>query len=189
MNVWLIHIKAGSETSADPRPSCIKRGIVGTDWYNRPPDFIKDRVLLKKYSEIEHKNDHDRSTELVKLDMQINDLVWARGSTGDYFLGRVTSDYYQEEGVRKCEWYNVGMEDAMPKEFTMFFIMPVSAYSVNTDVLKNDSMNSNDIKRFSKITYNLKSNCNMYNPDELSDENVMDLEEWIKTCKKLTKGV
>ena len=117
MNIWRINLKSDG---VNPREFCLKRNIVGVGW---PVDHTNNTLVWKEYYELAmetYYNQPERdkgwwpALNAMKNRMVIGDLVWTRDTKGEYYLGRITSDWrYDTSGeyrdadmvnIRSCEW-------------------------------------------------------------------------------------
>jgi len=181
MNVWRIHIKADSETGIDPRQCCIKRGVIGVGWHSHLDiDWDKITVGMGKQRIVEEyeerskegceevrEEDYRGATYTVKYEVKDKDLVWAKDSKGEYFIGCVTGECFfdlPEEyvtadtaGLRKCDWHKY--DEALPQKLKDCFADPTAIRSITDDAIKES---------LRKI-YSQKSGCE-YTFDEFLDE-------------------
>ena len=122
MNIWRIHLKADAIATVDPNEFCIRVGVVGVGW---PIDISGISMPLARELYMQKaKNDYNNAINWrIALNamiyrIKLDDLIWTRNKNGEYFIGRILSDWYYETkkdnidadtmNIRKCEWYNVG---------------------------------------------------------------------------------
>jgi hypothetical protein len=176
MNIWRIHLKADAKEDSDQRQLCLAKGIVGVGWqieYDTVP------VEWEDYFETA-KDDYGNTSwwtalNAIKNRMEIDDLIWTRDWNGNYFLGRLVSDWYYDTSqecsnadivnVRKCEWQKVGTEQAVPGKVVSSFRPARTVQAIDDDA----------VYYFSQITYNQITRSNHYGVDDLSGQDIFSL--------------
>lgn len=176
MNIWRIHLKSDSKAGIDQRQFCLDKGIVGVGW---PIDAETTTVSWDEYLKT-GKNEYGDTSwwtalNAVKNRMQMDDLIWTRDWHGNYFLGRIMSEWHYDASeeclnadivnVRKCEWYKIGTEEAVPGKVISSFRPARTVQIIDDDTVLS----------FSKIIYNKKNNSSFYQVDNLSGEDIFSL--------------
>jgi hypothetical protein len=173
MNIWRIHLKADSEEDIDQRQLCIDKGIVGVGWQS---DFSTVPVPWQEYLDTAQKKYGDTSwwtaINAMKNRMQPDDLIWTRDYFGNYYLGRILSDWYYDTSddcsradivnVRSCEWHKIGTEEAVPGKVVSSFRPPRTVQMIDDD----------NIYDFSLFTYNQKCKNNFYQVENLKGQDI-----------------
>ncbi len=176
MNIWRIHLKADSKAGVDQRQLCLTKGIVGVGW---PIDHDSTPVSWEQYWKAASLENYGTSwtaaLNAIKNRMQIDDIIWTRDWQGNYFLGRITSDWYYDTSqecanadivnVRKCEWHKVGTEEAVPGKVVSSFRPARTVQIIDDDTVYN----------FSQIVYNQKTNSTFYHVDNVSGRDIFSL--------------
>lgn len=176
INIWRIHLKASSQAGVDPRHLCLNKGIVGVGWQIH---YKTNPVSWEEYLETAKGDYGDTSwwtaLNAMKNRIQIDDLIWTRDWHGNYFLGRITSDWLYETSddcanadivnVRKCEWHKIGTEEAVPGKIVSSFRPARTVQAIYGETVYN----------FSQITYNKKNKSNFYKIDDLSGKDIFAL--------------
>jgi hypothetical protein len=176
MNIWRIHLKADSQAGVDQRQLCLDKGIVGVGWQI---DYENEPVSWDEYYETAKGDYGDTSwwtaLNAMKNRMQLDDLIWTRDWQGNYFLGRLTSDWYYDTSeecskadivnVRKCDWKKIGTEEALPGKVVSSFRPARTVQCIDDDT----------VYYFSQILYNQKSNSTFYQVDNLAGEDIFSL--------------
>jgi len=151
MNIWRIHLKTEAKPGFDVPDFCIKKGIVGIGW--RVDDMGKPQSPeeYEKWAESKYKDPGWRRAANAMAKMEIDDIIWTRDNSGNYYVGRITSDWeylgsenYDIGSIRKCEWYEVGKIEKVAGDIANNFIPPAAIQPVNSDA----------VEKFSKIIYN-----------------------------------
>lgn len=176
MNIWRIHLKADAKQGSDQRKLCLEKGIVGVGWqihYDTVP------VEWADYFETAQ-DDYGNSSwkaalNAIKNRMQVDDLIWTRDWRGNYFLGRLVSDWYYDTtlecenadivNVRKCEWHKIGTEESVPGKVVSSFRPRRTVQAIYSDT----------VYYFSQIIYNQKSSTKYYKVDDLSGQDIFSL--------------
>ena len=176
MNIWRIHLKADAKEGSDQRQLCLDKGIVGVGWQI---DYDTVPVEWETYFEAAQADYGDTSwwtaLNAIKNRMQTDDLIWTRDWQGNYFLGRLLSDWYYDTrpecasadivNVRKCEWHKIGTEQAVPGKVVSSFRPARTVQAIDDDT----------VYYFSQITYNQKSNTKHYDVDDLSGMDIFSM--------------
>jgi hypothetical protein len=177
MNIWRIHLKAGSEAGIDQRQLCLDKGIVGVGWQI---DYKTVPVTWDEYCETAKRDYGDNRSlkaalKAIKNRMQVDDLIWTRDWSGNYFLGRILSDWYYETdeecskadivNVRKCEWHKIGTEEAVPGKVVSSFRPARTVQIINDDT----------VCYFSQIIYNQKVGKPYYKVENLAGKDIFSL--------------
>ena len=107
--------------------------------------------------------------------MVIDDLVWTRDTKGEYYLGRITSDWrydisseYRDAdmvNIRSCEWYKVGTVEKVPGKVVSSFIPRATVQAVSNSTVQS----------YSKFLYNELSESQYYEEDSLVGEDIFSL--------------
>ena len=176
MNIWRIHLKAAAKSGVDQRQLCIDKNIVGVGWQI---DYETVPVLWEEYWEVA-KGDYGDSSwksalNAMKNRVQVDDLIWTRDWHGNYFLGRIKSEWYYETSeecekadivnVRGCEWHKIGTEEAVPGKVVSCFRPARTIQVIDDDA----------VCIFSQVVYNQKCQSNFYKVDSVSGEDVFSL--------------
>lgn len=176
MNIWRIHLKADAQAGVDQRQLCLDKGIVGVGWQI---DYQTTPVTWENYSETGEDVYGDSSCRsalnTIKNRIQLNDIIWTRDWSGNYYLGRIISDWYYDTSqecknadiinVRKCEWFKIGTEEAVPGKIVSSFRAPRTVQIIDDDTMYN----------FSRVVYNRKSNKTLYEIESVSGQNIFSL--------------
>jgi hypothetical protein len=176
MNIWRIHLKAAAQTGVDQRQLCLDKGIVGVGWQI---DYETTPVSWDEYLETAKGDYGDTSwwtaINAMKNRMQIDDLIWTRDWHGNYFLGRITSDWFYETSqdcanadivnVRSCDWHKVGTEEAVPGKVVSCFRPARTVQAIDDDT----------VYTFSQVVYNQKSKTTLYEVDNVEGEDIFSL--------------
>lgn len=178
MNIWRTHIKPASKSNIDPRQLCLEKGIFGVGWQI---DYKKVPVTWDKYwTTAKDKYANNKSWEIaletIKNKMQIGDLIWTRDKSGNYFLGRILSDWYYDTtedcaradvvNVRKCEWHEIGTVEAVPGKVVSSFRATRTVQRIKGDTICD----------FSQLLYNKKVKKTFYKKvDTLKGKDVFSL--------------
>ena len=179
MNVWRINLKTSAKRGINPRTYCLENSLVGIGWPIR--NWGDEEVNWKNYIELGRKNEGYKgkgwsaATNAIKNRMKIDDLIWTRDEEGNYFIGRILSDWIYDNSqqaldadmvnVRKCEWYKIGTVES------------VTGKVVNSFRARSTSqiVNDNAVKIFSKNTYNKKSNTQYYQEEVITEKDIFSL--------------
>ena len=176
MNIWRIHLKADSQAGIDQRQLCLDKGIVGVGWQI---DYETVPVTWDEYWETAEGDYGDSSWKAainaIKNRIQVDDLIWTRDWSGNYFLGRILSDWYYDTdedcskadivNVRKCEWHKIGTEEAVPGKVVSSFRPARTVQVIDDDT----------VYYFSQIAYNQKVGKSYYEVDNLAGEDIFSL--------------
>ena len=178
MAIWRIHLNTEAEQGYDVSKFCIENNFVGIGWLANTTEAAS--LSLEKYKELIKEAGHDSTSWRKAINamesMAVNDIVWTRNnSSGVYYLGRITDEWryyghkeYDIGSIRKCEWYEVGRLEKVAGTIVNNFIGGATVQRVYSDT----------VERFSKITYNEKSNSDHYEVDKLLKEDIFKLLAW-----------
>lgn len=134
--VWRLIIKTNAQPGIDPHQFCISQGILGVGW-QVPARNPLDWDTYYKRGETAYYNKEGckgwwPAVNAVGRRMQLNDLCWTRNPRGEYFLGRITSNWRYARSarhldadvvnIRRCKWFRVGLVDAVPGKVVNSFI-------------------------------------------------------------------
>jgi hypothetical protein len=134
MNLWRINLKPASKPGIDAAEFCVERGVVGIGWQVSPTPSTKDEYwsLGRSWHFPTHKIKWSAAARALLYTLSPGDLVWTRNRKGNYYLGRIASDWeyrdaeeYQQAdivNVRRCEWVNTGALDNVPGAVISSFI-------------------------------------------------------------------
>mgnify|MGYP000925099143 CR=1 FL=1 len=176
MNIWRIHLKTASQVGVDQRQLCLDKGIVGVGWqidYETVPVTWEEyrRIAEVDYGDISWKT----ALNAIKNRIQVDDLIWTRDWVGNYFLGRILSDWYYDiadecaqadvVNIRKCEWHKIGTEEAVPGKVVSSLRAPRTVQVINDDTTCY----------FSKILYNQKVGKIFYEVNNLTEKDIFSL--------------
>jgi hypothetical protein len=176
MNIWRIHLNSDSQEGVDQRQLCLDKGIVGMGWHI---DYVNDPVSWDEYYETA-KRDYKKPSwwaalNAIKNRMQLDDLIWTRDWQGNYFLGRLTSDWYYDTSdecskadivnVRKCDWKKIGTVEAVPGKVVSSFRPARTVQCINDET----------VCLFSQIVYNQKSVNTFYQVDKMAGKDIFSL--------------
>lgn len=115
--LWRIHLKLDTEKGTAPFDHCLRNGVVGIGWpVSRKPHDWDDYM---KQGEEEYAKKHNgkgwrkAANAIGPEGMQIGDLVWCRNTNGDYYIGRIESEWEYRDNeilnnVRRCKLHYVG---------------------------------------------------------------------------------
>ena len=180
MNVWRIHLKADSQEGSDQRKLCLEdKRIVGVGW---PIEYKNIPVTWDEYWETAKEIYVDSAyygwstaLEAMKNHIQVDDLIWTRGWHGNYFLGRIISEWYYETSetcakadivnVRKCDWHEIGTVESVPGKVVSCFVPPLTVQRIKDAT----------INEFSKRTYNKKVGYEFYKVDNSGERDIFAL--------------
>ena len=168
VNIWRVHLKSASQEGIDQRQLCFERGLVGVGWQI---DYKTVPVTWEEYSTAAEGMYGDvgwkAALNAMKDRIEQNDLIWTRDWHGNYFLGRVTSDWFYETSedcakadvvnVRRCEWHEIGTEEAVPGKVVSSFRPPRAVQIID----------DNTVSAFSQAIYNQRSITNLYELEPL----------------------
>jgi hypothetical protein len=136
MNLWRINLKPANRTGYDSRKHCLDNKIVGIGW---PLDNITESITSETYEtagkikyQVSTSRGWSNAWNAIFYKIQINDLVWTRTIDGNYFLGRITSEWRYDfstdavnndiTNIRDCEWVKVGIIGNVPGKVVRSFI-------------------------------------------------------------------
>ncbi len=181
MRIWRINLKSAAKTGVNPREFCLKGNIVGVGW---PVDNKSDTLVWDEYYELamdEYYNRPERdngwwpAVNAMKNRMAIDDLIWTRDTKGEYYLGRITSDWRYDTSsecsnadivnIRSCEWYKAGTVDKVPGIVVSSFIPRATVQSISSSTVLN----------YSKILYNQLSKVSHYEEDSLKGKDIFSM--------------
>lgn len=176
MNIWRIHLKADSKAGVDQRQHCIDKGIVGVGW---PIEYDTIPVSWEEYLETARGDYGDTSwwtaLNAMKNRMEVDDLIWTRDWHGNYFLGKINSDWYYDTSdecsqadivnVRKCDWKKIGTEEAVPGKVVSSFRPARTVQCIDDET----------VYTFSQVVYNQKSKTDFYEIDSVSGQDIFSL--------------
>ena len=134
--LWRATLKTAAEDDADQRNFCFAdRKVVGVGWQID----CTGTVDWNTYSQLAEKKYSGYpgwwpAINALRYRMQINDLCWSRDWDGNYYLGRITSEWMYENrninqkmdmvNIRECEWHKIGQPDAVPGTIINSFMRP-----------------------------------------------------------------
>ncbi|TKT94155.1 hypothetical protein [Dyadobacter frigoris] len=179
MNLWRINLKPANRTGYDSRNHCLGNQIVGIGW---PIDNVTESITSEIYEtagklkyQLNTSRGWSNAWNAIFYKMQINDLVWTRTIDGNYFLGRVTSEWRYDfssdainndiANVRDCQWVKVGLIDKVPGKVIRSF-MPSSTLQ---------RVEGNNTMTYSQQLYNELSNTNFYQLTVSSEQDIFSL--------------
>lgn len=178
MNIWRIHLKADSQAGFDLRQHCLDNGIVGVGWqidYDDVPVTWEEYFQKANSAYGSTGNSWWTAMNALKNRMQLNDLIWTRDWYGNYFLGRITSEWYYDcsdectradiVNVRSCDWQKIGTDEAVPGKI-------VSSFRAGRTI---QSIDDEAALMFSQITYNKNLNTAFYETKSLSGQEIFSL--------------
>ena len=165
--LWRINIKPDAKEACEPAKFCINKNILAVGW---PIDTIPKN--FNEYWNIGKETYGYRSwTTAINAirDMENNDLCWTRDEDANYYLGRITSDwFYKDEeeyekndchNLRGCKWYRAGNVDSIP------------GHIVNTLARGTVSrVHGGNLLLYSKYSFNELSHTNTYSIDRPLDD-------------------
>ncbi len=173
MDIWRIHLKSDAKNNINPRNYCLENGLVGVGWkieHNNEP------VTWESYFE-KGQNDYGDSSWCTALDtlknrIQINDLIWTRDLSGNYFLGRISSEWFYDTSqsainadivnVRNCDWFKIGTIEAVAGKVINSFRAP----RVVQRIVDENVMN------FSKNMFNQRLLNDFYEVENISKKDI-----------------
>jgi hypothetical protein len=212
MNLWRINLKPANRTGYESRKYCLDNKIVGIGWQL---DNIIESVSSETYESLGRikypkatSKGWSNAWNAIFYKMQINDLVWTRTTDGNYFLGRITSEWRYDfsseavnndiANVRDCEWVKVGLIDKVPGKVVRSF-MPSSTLQrvegINTMMYSQQLYNELSTTSFYQLTISSEQDIfSLLSPDDCED--VVGLFLQIKhgyimipsSCKRDTVG-
>lgn len=176
MNIWRIHLKAEAQDEVDQRQLCLDKGIVGVGW---KINIKNTPVTWNDYYEIAKDVYGDScwwsALNAMKNRIQLDDLIWTRDLKGNYFLGRVISEWYYDTSedcsaanivnVRKCDWKKMGTETAVPGKV-------VSSFRPEKTVLR---IEDDTVYYYSQIVYNQRIQKSFYQVDNQVGKDIFTL--------------
>ena len=176
MSIWRIHLKSASKAGVDPRQLCFDKDIVGVGWQI---DYDTVPVPWEEYLDIAGDfygtSSWKKALNAIKTRIQVNDLIWSRDRFGNYYLGRILSDWYYDTSiecahadivnVRKCKWHKIGTAEDVPGKVVSSFRSTLTVQAIYDDAAY----------KFSQIAYNDKEGQPLYNIDKISDKNIFSL--------------
>jgi predicted Mrr-cat superfamily restriction endonuclease len=179
MNLWRINLKPANRTGYDSRKHCLENKIVGIGW---PLDDITEFITSETYEtaakmkyQLNAARGWSNAWNAIYHKMQIDDLVWTRTTDGNYFLGRITSEWRYDfssdavnndiANVRDCEWVKVGIIDKVPGKVVRSFI-PSSTLQ---RVIDNTALT------YSQHLFNSLSGLNFYESTSSTNEDIFSL--------------
>jgi len=187
MNIWRINLKSANRTGYDSRKHCLDNKIVGIGW---PLDDITESITSETYEtagKLKYRLNAARgwsnAWNAIYYKMQINDLVWTRTIDGNYFLGRITSDWRYDfstdavnndiANIRNCEWVKVGIIDNVPGKVVRSFIPASTLQRVHDEtvlVYSQQIFNKLSGFNFYESTYNLNKDIfSLLSADDCED--------------------
>ena len=115
--LWRIHLKPRTNSF----DHCLHKEVVGIGWAVSPKPSRWEEYLKLGESKYGDKGWRRATNAVVKPDgMQIDDLVWSRNMNGDYYVGRIESEWkYCDDpdslsadivNVRRCKLRYVGKQ-------------------------------------------------------------------------------
>lgn len=176
MNIWRIHLKADSKIGIDQRQHCIDKGIVGVGW---PIEYENNPVSWEEYLEKAQEDYGDTSwwtaLNAIKNRMEVGDLIWTRDWYGNYYLGKINSDWYYDTSeecsqadiinVRKCDWMKIGTVESVPGKVVSSFRPARTVQCIDDET----------VFTFSQVVYNQKSKTNYYKIENISGQDIFSL--------------
>lgn len=134
MRVWRINLKPAEQEGVSAREHCLNNGLVGIGWQI---DHGGEAVTMESYCETADEDYAEDSSiwpawnALVKR-AETGDLIWTRDVVGQYYLGRITGNWYYDisekasaadiVNVRPCQWFKVGTAENVPGKLINCFI-------------------------------------------------------------------
>lgn len=133
-NVWRLNIKTAAKAGVNPRQLCIENNILGIGWRVSQYGNVawEDYIAEAKGRYKSYGRSFTVAINAVKNRMQVGDICWTRSLNGDYYIGRITSDWRYASStenldadvvnIRSCEWRNVGTVDVVPGKVVNSYI-------------------------------------------------------------------
>ncbi|MCF2501041.1 hypothetical protein [Dyadobacter chenhuakuii] len=196
MTLWRIHLKPASKTGFDSRKYCLDNNIVGCGW---PIPNISSPITSDAYysnaKELylahNYKSWHS-AWNAINNKMEVGDLVWTRMTDGNYYLGRITSNWRYDYSIsaieanicniRSCEWVKVGLVDKVPGKVVSSFIPARTLQAVNGET----------VSKYSQLVYNELTKQLHYDVNSFSDVfsllSSSDLEDVIGLYLQISLG-
>lgn len=151
MNVYRIHIrpKGGLANSKLSFEYCLKENVLGLGW---PTETQNNNVAWEEYeseaSEIYGGSELSR-VRYLKNNLKKDDLIWTRNEEGNYYLGKVVSEweYFSNPEARdadivnvvRCELIRVPSVDDVPGKVVACFRPPKTIQAIKDETASNYS--------------------------------------------------
>ena len=165
-SVWRVNIKTASQKGVNPREFCLKNNIVGIGWQIPQVGNISWDDYINQAKEKYKSNGRSFTAAIgaLKHRMKVGDLCWTRNTNGDYYLGRITSDWRYDASpsnraadvvnIRSCDWKKLGTVDVVPGKV-------VNSYISRSTVQRVTGMG---VLRYSQYIANTVFEANLYTP-------------------------
>jgi len=197
MTLWRINLKPDSKKGIEAAEFCVQQGVVGIGWgigQDDPKTKEEYWSLAEPHYIKDYKNSWPKAAKAVLYRMSPDDLVWTRNPKGNYFLGRITSDWrhvstpdFQDAdiaNVRNCNWVDVGAMDNVPGKVVSSFGPSVTVQPVH----------DHTSELYSMFLFNQLSKSNTYSlpasqtADILNLLSAEDLEDVVGVYLQVQKG-
>ncbi len=177
MKIWRINLKSAAKAGVNPREFCLNNGIVGVGWPIETAESEIDWQTYEEQAKLTYPNSQgfQRALKAFYHKMQIDDLVWTRDTKGEYYIGRITSDWRYDtsnecrnadiHNIRSCEWHKVGTVEKVPGKVVSSFIPRATVQAVSNTTVLN----------YSKIQYNKLSETPYYAAESQKVQDVFSL--------------
>ena len=120
--IWRLHAKSPPPQEPDPSTFCIENDLVGFGFPVDPSeDLLPWEIYYRRGLEIYHNKgvtEWQPAVHAIKKVMVVNDLCWARHTSGKYYLGRIMGGWEYRNmppnvhagviNTRFCDWQEAG---------------------------------------------------------------------------------
>ena len=166
-SVWRLNIKTASQKGVNPREFCLKNNILGIGWQISQSGNISWDEYITEAKEKYKSNGRSFTAAIgaLKYRMNVGDLCWTRNKNGNYYLGRITSDWRYDSSphnraadvvnIRSCEWKKLGTVDVVPGKV-------VNSYIFRSTVQRVTGVG---VLRYSQYLANTVFEANIYTPE------------------------
>ncbi len=111
MGIFRLHIRpqGGGANAKQSFSYCLDNNLLGVGWQGKSQ---KNNLNWEEYKESAleaYEAKELKQVEYLRKNVKKNDLIWTRGTKGDYYLGKVLSgwEYYSNEIARKADIVNI----------------------------------------------------------------------------------
>lgn len=171
--LWRLHLKPSPtppNTHLQVVDYCFKNNIAGIGW---PVEKFPSSVT--EYQELAKKR-YDSKPSSVNFASKplIGEYIWARDRVGQYYLGKIMSDWYYSDNQdhldldipnqRKCNWLIIGNEQNVPGKIVASFRARRTFQSIATSS-DDSAMEEFSAWRFNNLPESGRNNQNIKLPD------------------------
>tara|TARA_B100000315_G_scaffold239549_1_gene258438 strand:- start:2020 stop:2916 length:897 start_codon:yes stop_codon:yes gene_type:complete len=165
--IWRLNIKTASKAGVDPRRFCLDKGVLGVGWRVDEHETLDWDSYYQLANARYYPEDKGwwPAVNAVYNRMSVNDLCWTRDRDGQYYLGRIASEWRYDGSpdhveadiinARDCEWFRVGTVDSVPGKVVNSFIPARTVQTVADD----------SVAYYSQLLFNKLSGNVVYGPD------------------------